>query len=123
MLAAEISFTEPYFDASGLGIMITAAIPVFHKVSNTFLGVVGTDFVLKDIEDIVSNFHWGRAYSFLINKEGEVLIHPLVVPSDEFVSNPVFQDISNIEEVNGQPVEFEIVKTSMMNREYGHLKS
>ena len=45
------------------------------------LGVVGVDVRLTDVEQILFSQQWGTLYSFMINEEGEVVIHPRLTSS------------------------------------------
>lgn len=50
------------------------------------VGVIGVDCTLDEIEFKMARYQWGSVYSFLINKEGETIFHPLMKPSSN-VSN------------------------------------
>jgi len=91
--------SSPYIDASGLGLIMTASSPVY--VDNEYIGAVGLDATLQQIEDALLNQRWGSVYSFLINEEGRALIHPLLKSSDALVSDPIYPDILDLEGVSG----------------------
>ncbi|XP_028402985.1 voltage-dependent calcium channel subunit alpha-2/delta-1-like isoform X1 [Dendronephthya gigantea] len=95
---ANITWSPPYLDALGLGLMVTAAIPV---VTNRTLGVIGIDVTLEEIENILTRYTWGSAYAFLINNEGETIFHPLLRPSTQLVDDPIFVDIKELEKPGG----------------------
>ena len=47
------------------------------------IGVVAVDVRLSDLEQILFSQQWGSLYSFVINEEGEVIIHPRLTPAAE----------------------------------------
>ncbi|VFB19198.1 chemotactic transducer PctA [Pseudomonas fragi] len=69
------SLTKPYIDAATGQMVITIAAPV--KKGSQTLGVVGADMTLQAITDSINalNFN-GMGYAFLINADGEILVHP-----------------------------------------------
>ncbi|SEH46513.1 methyl-accepting chemotaxis sensory transducer with Cache sensor [Rhizobium tibeticum] len=67
--------TEPYNDASSGDLIISAAIPV--KRDGKLAGVVGSDFSLKTMVDMIKEIDLGgKGTAFLVNKSGQILIHP-----------------------------------------------
>jgi methyl-accepting chemotaxis protein len=67
--------TEPYVDASSGDLIISAAIPVSRD--GKLAGIVGSDFSLKAMVEMVKNIDLGgRGTAFLVNKSGQILIHP-----------------------------------------------
>ncbi|KAJ7333705.1 hypothetical protein OS493_015788 [Desmophyllum pertusum] len=119
---SNVTWTSPYLDASGLGLMVTVAMPVISKVTNKTIGVVGIDATLEEIENILLNDQWGSVYAFLVNERGETIFHPLLRPSTELVDDPIFIPISTLEQRNGKPTEFNTVAKSMMDGETGSLR-
>ena len=69
------SLTKPYIDAATGQMVITIGAPV--KKAGKTLGVVGADMTLQAITDSINalNFN-GMGYAFLINADGEILVHP-----------------------------------------------
>ena len=69
------SLTKPYIDAATGQMVITIGAPV--KKAGQTLGVVGADMTLQAITDSINalNFN-GMGYAFLINADGEILVHP-----------------------------------------------
>lgn len=69
------SLTKPYIDAATGQMVITIGAPV--KKAGQTLGVVGADMTLQTITDSINalNFN-GMGYAFLINADGEILVHP-----------------------------------------------
>eukprot|EP01083_Nonionella_stella_P109493 319343_1 len=73
-----IVLTSPYLSFSTGVVMCTMAMPVY--IDNTyFVGVVATDLPLSLISDAIGDITIGRkSYSFVMNEESEVIIHPLI---------------------------------------------
>ena len=91
------------------GLSTTMALPVYHD--NKFIGVVGTDISMEDIQYEIEYFQKGQAsYAFMANSFGRAMIHPLLpAPSDAF-EDPIFVDIASLEPA---PQFGEIVKSIM----------
>ncbi|RNE75908.1 methyl-accepting chemotaxis protein [Vibrio cholerae] len=69
--------TEPYLDYSGKNMLISIGIPLYDDVNNIFWGAMYFDLnVLKISEYIKSVSLFDSGYMFLINKNGDVIIHP-----------------------------------------------
>ena len=113
-----ISWTSPYVDASGLGLVLTASMPVYDKQDN-LVAVVGLDATLEDLEVSLRDARWGEVSTFLIDTTGDAIVHPLLVPVRELLSGPIFPDIQMLEMVGGQPDAFKAVRESMINGETG----
>jgi GAF domain-containing protein/HAMP domain-containing protein len=70
------SWSEPYQDATGLGIVTTAAVAIYDQ-SGQILGVVGLDITLSDILSAVeSNNLVQEGYSILVDNQGRGLVMP-----------------------------------------------
>lgn len=68
-------WTIPYLDATGGGIVVTAAVPVY--TNNTFTGVVAADMQLTTLTEQVGNVKIGQTgYAFMIDDAGHVLSMP-----------------------------------------------
>ncbi|MEA3396091.1 MAG: cache domain-containing protein, partial [Chloroflexota bacterium] len=86
-------WTEVYEDATGQGLLVTAAVPVYTD-QDEFVGVVGVDVTLGDISDSVKATRLlGGGYSFLVDETGHTIVLPQqgyldilgrAVESDEF---------------------------------------
>jgi voltage-dependent calcium channel alpha-2/delta-3 len=74
-------WTSPYIDSGGLGLTITFAVPAISKKNRKLIGVAAVDVTLEEIENLLTNQHWGDVYSFLINKHGEAIFHPSLAAS------------------------------------------
>ncbi|PKA40619.1 chemotaxis protein [Rhizobium sullae] len=67
--------TEPYTDASSGDLIISAAVPV--KRDGKLAGVVGSDFSLDTMVKMIKEIDLGgQGMAFLVNKSGQILIHP-----------------------------------------------
>ncbi|OJF93985.1 methyl-accepting chemotaxis protein [Pararhizobium antarcticum] len=67
--------TDPYIDASSGDLIISAAVPV--KKDGKLVGVAGSDFSLKTLVDMITSVDLGgRGFAFLVNKSGQILVHP-----------------------------------------------
>ncbi len=66
--------TDPYMDVLIGGICITVATPVYRD--GNLVGVVGADFTLDTITDIVNNIPYEEGeYAFLVDASGNIVIH------------------------------------------------
>ncbi len=73
-------WTPPYVDATGLGLVTTAAVPVYSR-NGTFLGVIGLDMTLNDIKATIEKSRFlDSGYSFLIDGNG----HAIALPDQGF---------------------------------------
>src|SRR5574341_1913424 len=69
-------WSPPYVDATGRGLVTTAAAPVYTS-SGDFVGVVGLDLTLKDVIANVEASRFLRSgYSFLIDNTGHTIALP-----------------------------------------------
>jgi methyl-accepting chemotaxis protein len=67
--------TEPYTDASSGDLIISAAVPVSRD--GKLAGVVGSDFSLKSMVDMIKEIDLGgKGTAFLVSKSGQIVIHP-----------------------------------------------
>lgn len=69
-------WSSVYEDATGQGLLVTAAAPVYvHR--DEFVGVVGIDLVLRDIAaSVEANRLLGGGYSFLVDDTGRAIALP-----------------------------------------------
>ena len=108
---AKTVITLPYFDYDGLGVVLTAAAPVFRNVGNfknvtavaseqeRYIGVVGIDVAVADIfQDLVdSSQHGKRSFALLVDFKGRALYHPsLPSPEQNTGNQPQFVDIREL---------------------------
>ncbi|XP_041357381.1 VWFA and cache domain-containing protein 1-like [Gigantopelta aegis] len=107
-------WTSPYLDSWGLGLMVTYSIPVLSRITGKYIGVVGVDATLDEIENFLTKHMWGSVYSFLINNQGETIYHPRLKPSKGLLEDPIFIPISQLEiDKHGSPAEFSLIESEM----------
>ena len=101
--------TDPYFDASTGDLIISAAVPVMKN--GGLIGVAGSDFTLKTLVSMIQSIDAGvGGFAFLVNKSGQVLVHPdakLVTKTlaDAFpVATPEIGSGITETEANGKPM-------------------
>jgi signal transduction histidine kinase/CheY-like chemotaxis protein len=71
----EVVWSPIYVDATGQGLLVTAAAPVY--AGDEFVGVVGVDVTLQDITASVEETRLlGSGYGFLIDDEGRAIALP-----------------------------------------------
>ena len=81
----DMVLTSPYLDYSTGQSMITMSLPVYFQ--DYFIGVVGTDIPLSFLSEAIGDVVLARkSYSFLVNQENELILHPLLSSP----GNPVF---------------------------------
>ena len=89
----ETVWTAVYEDATGQGLLVTAAVPVYTS-QDEFIGVVGVDVTLEDISNSIRATRLlGGGYAFLVDETGHTIVLPQqgywdilgrAVESDEF---------------------------------------
>lgn len=111
----DVVYAPPYFDASGLGLITTAALPVY--VGTTLRGVVGVDLTIADLVAEAAFFGEGDrlSYAFIVDNNGKVLVHPLMPAPAAVEEPPTVMDISSFETSNG----FHEVRADLLARETG----
>ncbi len=74
-------WTPPYLDATGRGLVTTAAMPVYNQ-NQRFIGVVGFDVTLNEMRARIEETHFLQSgYSFLIDTSG----HAIALPHQAFL--------------------------------------
>ena len=72
----EFGWSDPYVDANGLGLMITASKPVYDS-DNKLIGVVAADVTIDTINNELISLDPGESgYTYLIDSEGAVISKP-----------------------------------------------
>jgi hypothetical protein len=117
--ARGVSWTAPYVDSSGLGLVLTASAPVYDASGQELIAVVGVDAALDEIEVMLRDARWGDVSTFLISGTGETMIHPLLSPVRDLLNGPVFPDIEKVEMFDGEPAAFKDVREAMLRGESG----
>jgi hypothetical protein len=119
----EMFWTAPYLDASGLGMMVTAALPTYDSSQEfpELLGVVGHDILLSDFTALVSTFSSDRSYAFLVDRRGNAISHPRMSTNTNPNAAPIYQDITVLE--NNNSTEFlSKVRTPLLSGQGGKAK-
>uniref|UniRef100_UPI0037E78116 voltage-dependent calcium channel subunit alpha-2/delta-2a n=1 Tax=Semicossyphus pulcher TaxID=241346 RepID=UPI0037E78116 len=86
--AKQVQWTNVYQDALGLGLVITGTMPVFNLTVDTvssqnqlILGVMGVDIAINEIKKKTPTYRLGaNGYTFAIDPNGYVLLHPNLRP-------------------------------------------
>ncbi len=87
-------WTSPYLDATGRGLVTTAASPAYNS-GGVLVGVVGLDLTLNDIRDNVESTRFLQSgYSFLIDNTGHTIALPEQAFRDIFGRDPQEDDIN-----------------------------
>lgn len=108
--------TSPYLDFSTGQPIITMSLPIYFQ--NYFIGVVGTNVPLAYLTETIGDQVLGRkSYSFVVNQQGEVLLHPLNPLSTLISADGEYQAIY-IDEM--EPNEFDA--SALISRESGTQK-
>ncbi|XP_057193476.1 voltage-dependent calcium channel subunit alpha-2/delta-2a isoform X1 [Triplophysa rosa] len=102
--AKQVQWTNVYQDALGLGLVITATMPVFNLTSDgnsknqLILGVMGVDVALSEIKELTPRYKLGaNGYTFAIDPNGYVLLHPDLQPKIINFREPVTLDFLDAE--------------------------
>lgn len=76
------TWSDPYIDAGGRGLMVTYSVPV--KNAHSDLGwVVGTDVTIETInQKIITTQIGDRSYAFLLDKDGDIIARPGLSAND-----------------------------------------
>lgn len=74
------AWTDIYSDDVGNGLMVTGLFPVYK--GDTFLGSLGFDFTLNNLNQIISNSQLDIGENFIVNNN-QVLAHPRLVSSED----------------------------------------
>ncbi|MBU1083572.1 MAG: SpoIIE family protein phosphatase [Candidatus Omnitrophota bacterium] len=75
-------WTEPYIDVVTKELVITCAVP-FYGADSGLLGVAEADVTLEVMcKDIIGTQVGDRGYAFLLDKHGNVAVHPGLTPGD-----------------------------------------
>lgn len=112
----QVVWSEIYEDATGQGLLVTAAIPVYHV--NTLIGAIGIDVSLDDIQTTVENTQlFENGYTFLIDETGQVIVLPEQGYFDIFnQSSDNFERTANLK---GGSTRFGPVTSAMLAGETG----
>ncbi|KAL2090941.1 hypothetical protein ACEWY4_013204 [Coilia grayii] len=99
-----VQWTNVYQDALGLGMVITGTMPVFNitddgtSMNQLVLGVMGVDVTLNEIQALTPRYKLGaNGYTFAIDPNGYVLLHPNLQPRNVNFREPVTLDFLDAE--------------------------
>ncbi|XP_016352286.1 voltage-dependent calcium channel subunit alpha-2/delta-2-like isoform X4 [Sinocyclocheilus anshuiensis] len=102
--AKQVQWTNVYQDALGLGLVITGTMPVFNLTTDgdsknqLILGVMGVDIALNEIKELTPRYKLGaNGYTFAIDPNGYVLLHPNLQPKIINFREPVTLDFLDAE--------------------------
>eukprot|EP00761_Pharyngomonas_kirbyi_P014853 gb/GECH01014884.1/.p1 GENE.gb/GECH01014884.1/~~gb/GECH01014884.1/.p1 ORF type:complete len:1016 (+),score=267.76 gb/GECH01014884.1/:1-3048(+) len=118
-------WTTPFYDASGLGLIISVALPVFDRRNSEpeLIGVMGTDVPVAELFSQAFSTQSQSSYSFIVNDQGQVLTHPRLKAPSVYTAPPAYVDIDSLEtdpkfarRVRGPLVSMESGSTSMTIR-------
>uniref|UniRef100_A0A3Q0RRP9 Calcium channel, voltage-dependent, alpha 2/delta subunit 2a n=1 Tax=Amphilophus citrinellus TaxID=61819 RepID=A0A3Q0RRP9_AMPCI len=119
-VSKQVQWTNVYQDALGLGLVITGTMPVFNLTADTassqnqlILGVMGVDIAINEIKKKTPTYRLGaNGYTFAIDPNGYVLLHPNLRPKIINFREPVTLDFldaeledSNKEEIRRQMID------------------
>lgn len=97
--SADPVFTSPYFDVSGLGMVVTVAQAVTS--GGSLVGVAGADISLEELVEEVQDFGAEDGaklnYGILLNTYGTTLVHPSLPALSGWADSPPKIDISDLE--------------------------
>uniref|UniRef100_A0A8C8M4A1 VWFA domain-containing protein n=1 Tax=Oncorhynchus tshawytscha TaxID=74940 RepID=A0A8C8M4A1_ONCTS len=100
--AKQVQWTNVYQDALGLGLVITGTMPVFNLTadanSQLVLGVMGVDVAINEIKRKTPTYRLGaNGYTFAIDQNGYLLLHPNLQPKIINFREPVTLDFLDAE--------------------------
>uniref|UniRef100_A0A3Q3WY78 VWFA domain-containing protein n=1 Tax=Mola mola TaxID=94237 RepID=A0A3Q3WY78_MOLML len=103
--AKQVQWTNVYQDALGLGLVITGTMPVFNLTIDSvssqnqlILGVMGVDIAINEIKKKTPTYRLGaNGYTFAIDPNGYVLLHPNLRPKIINFREPVTLDFLDAE--------------------------
>ena len=72
-----VVYTSPYVDASGTGLMVTAAKTVVYENNGSLIGVIAVDLRITTLkQNILQEHYLTHGYGFLIDRYGNTIVHP-----------------------------------------------
>ncbi|XP_068450317.1 voltage-dependent calcium channel subunit alpha-2/delta-2a isoform X2 [Clinocottus analis] len=117
--AKQVQWTNVYQDALGLGLVITGTMPVFNLTvdagssqNQLILGVMGVDIAINEIKRKTPTYRLGaNGYTFAIDPNGYVLLHPNLRPKIINFREPVTLDFldSELEDSNKEEIRRQMI--------------
>ncbi|KAL5257739.1 hypothetical protein ACHWQZ_G012604 [Mnemiopsis leidyi] len=86
-----------------------------------FLGVAAIDVDIPQMKNIMTGMFSGIMYAFMINNNGVVILHPRMVPIDDYAEKPDM-DINEVE-ITEDPEKIKEIARSMLNRTTGSIRT
>uniref|UniRef100_A0A8C7IUR0 Calcium channel, voltage-dependent, alpha 2/delta subunit 2a n=1 Tax=Oncorhynchus kisutch TaxID=8019 RepID=A0A8C7IUR0_ONCKI len=119
-----VQWTNVYQDALGLGLVITGTMPVFNLTadanSQLVLGVMGVDVAINEIKRKTPTYRLGaNGYTYAIDKNGYLLLHPNLQPKIINFREPVTLDFLDAELEDSKKEE---IRRDMIDGKPGHRK-
>lgn len=111
----KLSWSKPYVDAGGLGLMVTVSKPVYND-TGALIGVVATDITVDTMNKNIINLEIGESgYPILIDRDGDVIARP------NYTAEDVRWDETFVAEnlLNTTNTELSDVVRDMINGSYG----
>jgi len=120
-------WVDPYLDATGQGLVTTAAVPVYAEKPDedcadcpsegTLLGVVGMDVTLQELEASVevNNLLPEASYSFMLDSAGRGIILPRQAALDITGREPVLNELVNLESADQIELAFRPIIQAMLD--------
>ncbi|XP_052329229.1 voltage-dependent calcium channel subunit alpha-2/delta-2-like isoform X3 [Oncorhynchus keta] len=121
-----VQWTNVYQDALGLGLVITGTMPVFNLTADAnsqtqlVLGVMGVDVAINEIKRKTPTYRLGaNGYTYAIDKNGYLLLHPNLQPKIINFREPVTLDFLDAELEDSKKEE---IRRDMIDGKSGHRK-
>uniref|UniRef100_A0A8C5HK08 VWFA domain-containing protein n=1 Tax=Gouania willdenowi TaxID=441366 RepID=A0A8C5HK08_GOUWI len=117
--AKQVQWTNVYQDALGLGLVITGTMPVFNLTVDSgssqnqlILGVMGVDIAISEVKKKTPTYRLGaNGYTFAIDPNGYVLLHPNLRPKIINFREPVTLDFldAELEDTNKEEIRQQMI--------------
>uniref|UniRef100_A0A3P9LGU0 Calcium voltage-gated channel auxiliary subunit alpha2delta 2 n=1 Tax=Oryzias latipes TaxID=8090 RepID=A0A3P9LGU0_ORYLA len=124
--AKQVQWTNVYQDALGLGLVITGTMPVFNLTADSvssqnqlILGVMGVDVAINEIKKKTPTYRLGaNGYTFAIDPNGYVLLHPNLQPKIINFREPVTLDFldAELEDTNKEEIRRQMIDGKLGQR-------
>lgn len=89
--------TTPYFDASGLGLVLTVACPAYDGTQR-LLGVAGVDITLEQVLEDLALVTAQRGWAILLDSTGRTYVHPKLASPTQVNQDPFLVHIDRLEQ-------------------------
>ncbi|KAL0978716.1 hypothetical protein UPYG_G00174260 [Umbra pygmaea] len=124
--AKQVQWTNVYQDALTLGLVITGTMPVFNLTADAnsqtqlILGVMGVDVAISEIKKKTPTYRLGaNGYTFAIDQNGYLLLHPNLQPKIISFKEPVTLDFFDAELMDSKKEE---IRREMIDSKSGQKK-